>query len=374
MPAAATDSFPRLRPTSIGATTRILGPSSRGATLLAMRSNHDAASESCHHGVRPHRCGMHAARRGGGKYGQFRRLAHRGPDGEAEMTETTTPPEGLTPSGLFAHYEQGVIDRITDFKDPRQEWRRLFSELFGTFLLVLVAAGGGMMSQAFPGVISRTAAVVAPASMVMGVILFMGKISGAHLNPAVSIAFALRRDFPWTRVPGYVAVQLIGATLAALFLRSVVNVPRSTAPTIRRTTTPRCRLLDGARIHHGIGERDPRDGVGGPERRGHRRVRRRGIHCARRTVGQPDLGSFDEPGPHVRSGPGRPNVHRLLGLCRGPHRRCSARGAHRLRPTWARLEDFRVLCCAGGSLHRGQSRSRVAQPHPRTRISRRPQP
>ncbi len=140
------------------------------------------------------------------------------------MTETTTPPEGLTPSGLFAHYEQGVIDRITDFKDPRQEWRRLFSELFGTFLLVLVAAGGGMMSQAFPGVISRTAAVVAPALMVMGVILFMGKISGAHLNPAVSIAFALRRDFPWMRVPGYVAVQLIGATLAALFLRSVVNV------------------------------------------------------------------------------------------------------------------------------------------------------
>jgi aquaporin Z len=140
------------------------------------------------------------------------------------VTETTLPPGGLTPSGLFARYEQGVMDRITDFKDPRQEWRRLFSELFGTFLLVLVAAGGGMMGHAFPGVISRTAAVVAPALMVMGVILFMGKISGAHLNPAVSIAFALRRDFPWIRVPGYILVQLIGATLAALFLRSVVNV------------------------------------------------------------------------------------------------------------------------------------------------------
>ena len=38
--------------------------------------------------------------------------------------------------------------------------------------------------------------------MVMAVILFMGAVSGAHLNPAVSIAFALRRDFPWKRVPG----------------------------------------------------------------------------------------------------------------------------------------------------------------------------
>jgi aquaporin Z len=135
------------------------------------------------------------------------------------MTQTET-----AAMGLFARYEQSVIDRINDFDDPRQEWRRLFSELFGTFLLVMVAAGGGMMGQAFPGVISRTAAVVAPALMVMGIILFMGKISGAHLNPAVSIAFALRRDFPWVRVPGYVLVQLTGATLAALVLRSVINV------------------------------------------------------------------------------------------------------------------------------------------------------
>jgi aquaporin Z len=120
--------------------------------------------------------------------------------------------------------EQSVIDRILDFQDPRQEWRRLFSELFGTFFLVLVAAGGGMMSHAFPGTISRQAAVVAPGLMVMAIILFMGKVSGAHLNPAVSVAFALRGDFPWWRVPGYIIVQLAGATLAALFLHAVIDV------------------------------------------------------------------------------------------------------------------------------------------------------
>ena len=123
----------------------------------------------------------------------------------------------------------GWIDRellapMADFHDPSQEWRRLFSEFYGTFLLVLAAAGGGMMGQAFPNTISRTAAVVAPALTVMGVIMFMGKVSGAHLNPAVSVAFSLRGDFPWRRVPGYVVVQLAGATAAALFLHEVVDV------------------------------------------------------------------------------------------------------------------------------------------------------
>jgi aquaporin Z len=134
------------------------------------------------------------------------------------------PPSALNP---LARYEKNLTDRITDFNNPRQEWRRLFSELLGTFLLVLAAAGGGMMAQAFPGVISHTDAVTAPALTVMAVILFMGKISGAHLNPAVSIAFALRRDFPWRRVPGYIVVQLIGATLAALILHAIIHVSAS---------------------------------------------------------------------------------------------------------------------------------------------------
>ena len=56
----------------------------------------------------------------------------------------------------------------------------------GHLLLVLAAAGGGMMGHAFPGVISHAAAVTAPALTVMAIILFMGKVSGAHLNPAVS--------------------------------------------------------------------------------------------------------------------------------------------------------------------------------------------
>jgi aquaporin Z len=110
-----------------------------------------------------------------------------------------------------------------DFDDPKHEWRRLFSELLGTFFLVLVGAGGAVVNAQSDGAISRAAAVTAPGLMVMAIILFMGAVSGAHLNPAVSIAFAARGDFPWRRVPGYVVVQLLGATLACLFLWAVLG-------------------------------------------------------------------------------------------------------------------------------------------------------
>jgi aquaporin Z len=114
--------------------------------------------------------------------------------------------------------------RRFDFWDSRYEWRRIFSELFGTFLLVLVAAGGGMVNARFGGhAIPTTALVVAPALMVMAIILFMGAVSGAHLNPAVSFAFALRGNFPWRRVPAYVLAQFAGAVAATLLLWALIG-------------------------------------------------------------------------------------------------------------------------------------------------------
>jgi aquaporin Z len=112
---------------------------------------------------------------------------------------------------------------VLDFDDPALEWRRLFSEILGTFLLVMAGAGAVVVDAVSGGSISRTAAVTAPGLTVMAVILFMGGVSGAHLNPVVSVAFALRRDFPWRRCFGYVLAQLIGATLACLFLLAVLG-------------------------------------------------------------------------------------------------------------------------------------------------------
>jgi aquaporin Z len=139
---------------------------------------------------------------------------------ECDVSERVAQLEGAFQERIF----RDVLEPIADFQNPAQEWRRLFSELYGTFLLVLVAAGAGMVSQAFPNTISRSASVVAPGLIVMAIIMFMGRVSGAHLNPAVSIAFSLRGDFPWRRVPGYLVVQLVGASLAALLLHELIKV------------------------------------------------------------------------------------------------------------------------------------------------------
>jgi aquaporin Z len=143
------------------------------------------------------------------------------------MDERSGPAEAEHPGAakeLVESETAPLVRPMGDFHDSSQEWRRLFSELFGTFLLVLVAAGGPMLGQVFPDMVGTAAAVAAPGLMVLAIILFMGEVSGAHLNPAVTIAFSLRGDFPWRRVPGYIVVQLAGATLAAWFLQAVVQV------------------------------------------------------------------------------------------------------------------------------------------------------
>ncbi len=112
---------------------------------------------------------------------------------------------------------------ISEFKDYSKEWRRLFAELMGTYLLLVAAIGPVMVDGYDRGSIGRAAAVTAPGLMVAAIILFMGTVSGAHLNPVVTLAFALRREFPWKRVPGYLLAQIAGATLAPLSLWAVLG-------------------------------------------------------------------------------------------------------------------------------------------------------
>jgi aquaporin Z len=129
--------------------------------------------------------------------------------------------------------EPNSFARQFDFWDDSYEGRRLFSELLGTFFLVLVAVGGGMVNSRFGGhAVPYTALVVAPALMVAAIILFMGAVSGAHLNPAVSIAFALRGDFPWKRVPAYIVAQFLGAILATLLLWALIGKQGSAGLTL----------------------------------------------------------------------------------------------------------------------------------------------
>src|ERR1035441_3756143 len=111
-----------------------------------------------------------------------------------------------------------------NFLDAAHEWRRIFSETWGTFLLVVVAAGAGVVGAQSGGAITLSMKVAAPGMMVMAIIYFMGAVGGAHLNPVVTLAFAVRPNFPWNRVPGYIGAQFVGGIAAALFLRAMFGI------------------------------------------------------------------------------------------------------------------------------------------------------
>lgn len=96
--------------------------------------------------------------------------------------------------------------------------RRLAAELFGTFALVFVAAGADTMASVSGGQVSPAARAVAPALMVAALIYAIGDSSGAHFNPAVSLAFTLKRLFPPRWLVPYWIAQLVGAVLAVALL------------------------------------------------------------------------------------------------------------------------------------------------------------
>ena len=99
--------------------------------------------------------------------------------------------------------------------------RCLFAEFFGTAALTTVAAGGELIAALSGGEVSHDARAIAPGLLVMALIYAIGDVSGAHVNPAVTLAFALRRDFPWRKVPAYWLVQIAGALGAAWLLRAL---------------------------------------------------------------------------------------------------------------------------------------------------------
>ena len=133
------------------------------------------------------------------------------------MAGTTTDPDSEHRAALGRRY---LIRFEEDTLRQRPLWIRLIIEFVGTFVLVTVAAGSGVINNyAGGGPISRTAAVIAPGAVVMAMIYAWGPLSGLHINPAVTAAFAGRGVFPKAWVIPYWVVQLVGAICAALFLQ-----------------------------------------------------------------------------------------------------------------------------------------------------------
>ncbi len=225
----------------------------------------------------------------------------------------------------------------TNFDNPRLEWRRIFAEVLGTFFLVLVGAGGGVVNAVSGGQISRGTAVTAPGLMVMAIILFMGAVSGAHLNPAVTLGFAIRGDFPWRRVPGYIIAELVGATLGVLFLSVAFGKVGSLGATepgpgisdLQAMFVELILTVGLFSVILGTASQvaEPRP----PVRAGGGRV-----HRPRGAVVEPDQRGVDEPRPLVRTGPGPRRLQPLLGVRRGASPRRGHRSGLRLCPAQPR--------------------------------------
>jgi aquaporin Z len=115
-----------------------------------------------------------------------------------------------------------LVDFEEDTARERPLWIRLIIEFLGTFVLVTVAAGSGVINHYAGGTpISRTAAVIAPGAAVMAMIYAWGPLSGLHINPAVTFGFACRQVFPTAWVLPYWAAQFAGAISAAGLLQGV---------------------------------------------------------------------------------------------------------------------------------------------------------
>jgi aquaporin NIP len=97
--------------------------------------------------------------------------------------------------------------------------KRLLAEFLGTFILVFTGTGAIVINHATNGVIGHAGIALVFGLVVMAMIYAFGDVSGAHLNPAVTIGFSIARRFPAKDIPGYLAAQLGGAFAASGMLR-----------------------------------------------------------------------------------------------------------------------------------------------------------
>jgi len=106
--------------------------------------------------------------------------------------------------------------------------RRLFAEGLGTAFLLATVVGSGIMAERLAGgnvAIALLGNTIPTGAILVVLILVFGPVSGAHFNPAVSLAFAIRRDLPFGHLPGYVLVQVAGAVIGVWAAHLMFDVP-----------------------------------------------------------------------------------------------------------------------------------------------------
>lgn len=118
------------------------------------------------------------------------------------------------------------------------------AEFVGTFILIFIAAAAPIVNQKYHGAETLIGNAACAGLAVMVVILSTGHISGAHLNPSLTIAFAVMRHFPWTQVPAYIAAQVSGSICASFALKGVLHPYMSGGVTVPSVTTAQAFAME----------------------------------------------------------------------------------------------------------------------------------
>ncbi|XP_058085096.1 probable aquaporin NIP5-1 [Magnolia sinica] len=134
---------------------------------------------------------------------------------------------------------------FTDLPRPNVSLtRKLGAEFVGTFILIFFATAAPIVNQKYNGAETLIGNAGSAGLAVMIVILSTGHISGAHLNPSVTIAFAAFRHFPWVQVPAYIAAQVSASVCAGFALKGIFHPFMSGGVTVPSISTPQAFMLE----------------------------------------------------------------------------------------------------------------------------------
>ncbi|XP_016493176.1 putative aquaporin NIP5-1 isoform X2 [Nicotiana tabacum] len=148
----------------------------------------------------------------------------------------------LPKSKVRSSWREGCRGSI--WKQPLYPRVGLGAEFVGTFILIFAATAGPIVNQKYNGAESLIGNAACSGLAVMIVILSTGHISGAHLNPSLTIAFAALRHFPWVQVPAYVAAQVSASVCASFALKGVFHPFMSGGVTVPSVNTGQAFALE----------------------------------------------------------------------------------------------------------------------------------
>nr|AFN37617.1 boron transporter [Citrus trifoliata] len=122
--------------------------------------------------------------------------------------------------------------------------RKVGAEFVGTFILIFAATAGPIVNQKYSGAETLIGNAACAGLAVMIIILSTGHISGAHLNPSLTIAFAALRHFPWVQVPAYIMAQVSASICASFALKAVFHPFMSGGVTVPSVNTGQAFALE----------------------------------------------------------------------------------------------------------------------------------